>query len=179
MADLNNDVTAENEEQYSKEYYKAKHACDKLGLNYTFNSIKFVIDTYDIAFVQLQTAQFWNYDEQRIQCDYIKATIILVQAGLVGSGYKYNTVDDLDIKASEIITNWLKKYPIELLFILLNEIVEDRNFFMTSSQLQTMSVSINKKTVKAVAEQKLTSKILYVELIGLIWSKNNMKKYLI
>lgn len=179
MADLNNDVTVDNEEQYSKEYYKAKHACDKLGLNYTFNSIKFVMDTYDIAFVQLQTASFWNYNEQRIQCDYVKATIILVQAGLVGSGYKYNTVDDLDTKTSEIIINWLKKYPIELLFILLNEIVEDRNFFMTSSQLQVMSMSISKKTVKAVAEQKLTSKILYAELIGLIWSKNSMKKYLL
>lgn len=178
MTELNNDVTAEDEEQYSKEYYKAKHACDKLGLNYNFNSIKFVMDTYDIAFVQLQTASFWNYDEQRITCDYIKATLILVQAGLVGSGYKYNTVEELESKACEIITNWLKKYPIELLFILLNEIVEDRNFFMTSSQLQVMSMAINKETVKAVAEQMLNMKIHYVELIGLIWSKNNMKKYL-
>lgn len=178
MTELKNDDIAENEEHYSKEYYKAKHACDKLGLNYNFNSIKFVMDTYDIAFVQLQTASFWNYDEQRIVCDYIKATMILVQAGLVGSGYKYNTVDDLETKAYEIITNWLKKYPIELLFILLNEIVEDRNFFMTSSQLQPMLLTTSKKTVKTVAEQLLKKKILYVELFGLIWSKANMKKYL-
>jgi hypothetical protein len=179
MTELNNDVTADNEEQYSKEYYKAKHACDKLGLNYNFNSIKFVMDTYDIAFVQLQTASFWNYDEQRIICDYIKATMILVQAGLVGSGYKYNTVDELETKAYEIITNWLKKYPIELLFILLNEIVEDRNFFMTSSQLQPMSQVKNTKTVIAVVEHMLERKIRLKELTGLLWSKDSMKKYLL
>lgn len=177
MIDNNEQSTAE-ELQDNKAYYKAKHACMKLGLNYTFSSIKFVLDTFDISFVQLQTASFWNYDEQRVTSDYIKATIILVQAGLVGSGYNYNTVEELESKSCEIINNWLKKYPIELLFILLNEIIEDRNFFMTSSQLKTMSMAINNKTVKIVAEQTLKTKTQYINLIGELLWKPSMMKYL-
>ena len=131
---------------------EVEQAARKLGLEYNFECIKYLLDIEKISFGQLRCAQFFNGHDYYY--DTNRAAYYLVLAGLVGSKQedKHNT-EALEEHTYKILNTWMEKQgPLSLLYIQLIKQLEERHFFMTSAALTTLEKMSSTSSYKSYAE---------------------------
>lgn len=139
-----------------------EHAVRKLGLEYNFECIKYLLDIEQISFGQLRCAQFFNGHDYYY--DTNRAAYYLVLAGLVGSKQedKHNT-EALEAHTYKILNNWLENYgSLSLLYLLLIKQLEDRHFFIDSAtlmMLEKMNLSNSFKSCKELIKSVLAQEM--------------------
>ena len=146
---------------------EVEQAARKLGLEYNFECIKFLLDIEKISFGQLRCAQFFNGHDYYY--DTNRAAYYLVLAGLVGSKQedKHNT-EALETHTYKILNNWLENYgSLALLYLLLIKQLEERHFFIDSAtltMLEKMNLSNSYKSctdlIKSVLAQEMETTLV-------------------
>jgi hypothetical protein len=143
-----NEETKEVEETQDVEEIKKLNestfniAMEKLnsyGLNWTFRSINYVLNTCNVSFGQLRSCIYIKDGQGYF--DYIKSTMYLIQAGLVGSGqFKENEAKKIEDRAYEIIEDWRETFGfIGTLHLLLIHEMETKHFFMGTADQAVMN----------------------------------------
>lgn len=135
QTELSAEQLAENERAYNS-------ALNKLlsyNLNWTFRSINYILNSERTSFGQLRSCVYMQ-DGQGV-FDYIKSTILLVKAGLVGSKQIAESDSErLEDRAYEIIEDWRNNIGfIGTLHLLIINLMEERHFFIRETDRQIVS----------------------------------------
>lgn len=149
----------ENEDAYNK----ALEHLNSYGLNWTFRSIRYVIDKEHIGFAQLRSCVY--FEGNRGYFDYLRSVMSLIKAGLVGS----KQVPDTDAKALEdrtydIIEDWRNEVgSLPCLHLLLIHVMETRHFFMDMADMKIVKhlsyKNLQGDLAKTLIEQDIKDKI--------------------
>ena len=141
--EVNEDATMTDEEIQAREEL-INLAFDKIasyGLDWTFRSINYIVNREGLTFNQLRSCVFKN-SKGEVAYDYMKATLLIIQAGLVGS--KQIVESDkkaLEDKAYDIIEDWRSNFGyVGTLQILLINIMERKHFFMGTQDLKVLEL---------------------------------------
>jgi len=138
-----NDTNIEQEEEIKKLNESTFNlAMDKLAsynLKWTFRSINYILNTCNVSFGQLRSCVYIKDGQGYF--DYIKSTLYLIKAGLIGSGqYKETEADKLDNKAYDIIEDWREAFGfIGTLHLLIVHEMEVKHFFMGTADQAVMN----------------------------------------
>lgn len=141
-------------------------ALDRLNtykLEWNFRSINHVLYSENISFGQLRSCVYMQ-DESAVY-NYIKSTMILIKAGLIGSGQlKSSEPDKLENKAYEIIEDWRQSVGfIGTLHLLIINQMETKNFFMGTPDVAVVN-HLSYKNLQTDLVQNLVSEDLEVKL---------------
>lgn len=111
-------------------YTEAIEKLNSYRLNWTFRSIDYILNTEGLAFTQLRSCAFLRDGTPYL--DYIRATILIIKAGLVGSKQIEETNSKgLEDKAYEILEDWRENFGSpQILHLLLIHTMETKHFFM-------------------------------------------------
>lgn len=122
-------------ESLERDYNSAKYLLDSYGLSWTFRSIKYVLDAENTSFGQLRSCVY-KVDGEFV-FDYIKSTLILIKAGLVGSKQIHESkIEELNNRAYDILEDWRSKVGfIGLLHILIIDVMESKHFFIGDPEM--------------------------------------------
>lgn len=154
-------------------FKKAEAACNRLGLDYNFRSVKFLLDNEGITFGQLRVAQFFCNGKPII--DYVLGAYYLVLAGLAGSS-KLESTDAIYKRAEDIMFNWQNNIGSpELLWIILIYKVENLHFFIDS--LDIVDLPMEYKTGNQILRQSKMMKILQNQSIGVVLQTIRIKNF--
>lgn len=131
--DGNVPVNTNNEEEAKLNESTFNMAMAKLAsynLKWTFRSINYVLNTCNVSFGQLRSCVYLRDGQGYF--DYIKSTMYLIKAGLVGSGqYKETETGKLEDRAYDIIEDWRECFGfIGTLHLLIIHEMETKHFFM-------------------------------------------------
>ena len=151
MSELENkdNIEINEEDKMTDEEIQAREelfnlALDKItsyGLDWTFRSINYIVNREGLTFNQLRSCVFKN-SKGEVAYDYMKATLLIIQAGLVGS--KQIAESDkkaLEDKAYDIIEDWRSNFGyVGTLQILLVNIMERKHFFMGTQDLRVLEL---------------------------------------
>lgn len=152
----------EHEQTVDEKLDSIEKAVRRLNLQYNFKAMKTLLDVENITFGLLRCAQF--YDGNNFLQDTNLATYYLVLAGLYGSGQIADiTSDESKDAAYKILDNWQDKYgSLTFLFLLLIKQLEERHFFMDSTELEMIQKISSNNSYKSYVE--LISSVLTQEL---------------
>lgn len=140
----NNDEATLTPEEVAAREELYNLALDKIkgyGLEWTFRSINFIVNREGLTFNQLRSCVFKN-SKGEVGYDYIRATLLIIEAGLVGSKQVAdNNREELEAKAYDIIEDWRNSFGyIGTLQILLITIMERKHFFMGTQDLRVLEL---------------------------------------
>lgn len=141
--DVTNDNNMTDEEIQAREEL-VNLAFEKItsyGLDWTFRSINYIVNREGLTFNQLRSCVFKN-SKGEVAYDYMKATLLIIQAGLVGSKQiQESNREELEDKAYEIIEDWRNSFGyVGTLQILLINIMERKHFFMGTQDLRVLEL---------------------------------------
>lgn len=134
------EVNSINEEENNeKEYLKALEILNGYGLDWTFRSIEYTINKENISFGQLRSCVY--VQDGNSVFNYIKSTLLLIKAGLVGSKqFKESDREALDNKAYEILEDWRSHFGyVGTLHLLIINQMETKHFFMATPDLAVIN----------------------------------------
>ena len=139
---ITNDNNFENDNTDKVNEEAFNEANDKLnsyGLEWNFRSINYVLNKENISFGQLRSCVYLVNNSPVF--DYIKSTLTLIKAGLIGSKQvKESEYKLLENKAYEIIEDWRSNIGfIGTLHILIIKVMEDKHFFMGDHEIKIVS----------------------------------------
>ena len=139
------------EERAEVSYNFAMNLLNSYNLEWTFRSINFVLNKKNISFAQLRSCVYVMDDQAYF--DYFKSTLILVEAGLVGSKqYKETDTELLENRAYEIIDNWREKFGyVGTLHLLIIHVMETKHFFMNSQDQDIVNYLSSKNLLSDIA----------------------------
>lgn len=108
-------------------------------LDWTFRSINYILNKENVSFGQLRSCVYLK-DGQGV-FDYIKSTLYIIKAGLVGSKqYRETEVQALEDRAYDIIEDWRNTFGyIGTLHLLLIHEMETKHFFMGTADQAVLS----------------------------------------
>lgn len=156
---LNNNLT-EEEKEANREIYK--QAMDKLNsyqLQWTFRSVKYVLDTENISFGQLRSCVYTVNGQQ--QFDYFKSIEILIKSGLIGSKQiDQKDKDKLNDKVNEIIDNWLELFSPPTLHLLIIHVMETKHFFTGMQDIKIVNYLNSINSQKDLGENLLKKELV-------------------
>lgn len=109
------------------------------GLNWTFRSINYILNTCKVSFGQLRSCVYIKDGQGYF--DYIKSTMHLIKAGLIGSKqFKETDADKLEDRAYDIIEDWRDNFGfIGTLHLLIIHEMETKHFFMGTADQAVMN----------------------------------------
>lgn len=141
--DVTNDNNMTDEEIQAREEL-VNLAFEKItsyGLDWTFRSINYIVNREGLTFNQLRSCVFKN-SKGEVAYDYMKATLLIIQAGLVGSKQiPESNREELENKAYDIIEDWRNSFGyVGTLQILLINIMERKHFFMGTQDLRVLEL---------------------------------------
>lgn len=143
----------EKEKDKEKELYtEAVNKLNSYGLEWTFRSINYILNKENVSFGQLRSCVYIR--EGNGVFDYIKSTILLIKAGLVGSKqFKETDSQALDERAYEIIEEWREEFGyIGTLHLLIISVMETKHFFMGTQDLAVINHLSSKNLQKDLAQ---------------------------
>lgn len=160
-------------EANEREYVKALEVLSSYKLKWTLRSVDYVVNTQNISLGQLRSAVY-VVDGYPV-FNFVRATIDLIKAGLIGSK-QYKETDDEDMieRAYEIMEDWMDNgWFIGTLHLLIINQMETKHFFMgmrdlvvtshlSSKNLQTDLVS---NLINADIEDKVKQTQAYTSAI--------------
>ena len=146
-----NVMTQEQIDEEEKALQEAMEKFNSYRLNWTFRSIEYAINKENVSFGQLRSCVYMRGGSPVF--DYVKSTILLVKAGLVGSKQIEETkTKELEDKAFEIIEDWRSTFGyIGTLHILIINAMEKHNFFMQARDRAVISSLGSKNLQKDLA----------------------------
>lgn len=174
MADLNENVVEAGLDEVKKQvenytddevkeresiYDLAMELVKSYGLDWTFRSINHVVNREEITFNQLRGCVFKRGEE--IVFDCLRATLYLIEAGLVGSKQiAESNKEALEEKAYEIVEDWREKFGfVGTLHILLINVMEKKHFFMGGQDLRVLEFMSYKNMQADLAKANLAMDI--------------------
>ena len=133
--DNNEEVARLNESTFNM----AMEKLSSYNLKWTFRSINYILNTCNVSFGQLRSCVYIKDGQGYF--DYIKSSLYLIKAGLVGSGqYKETDTDKLDNRAYDIIEDWRDNFGfIGTLHLLIIHEMEIKHFFMGTADLAVIN----------------------------------------
>lgn len=122
----------ENEELFNRYIEKV----ESYKLDWNFRAIEYILNKENTSFGQLRSCVYIKNGEAYF--DYIKSTILIIKAGLVGSKqYKPTDTEELENRAYEIAEEWRAEFTsLSILHLLLIHILEVKHFFMDTAGVQ-------------------------------------------
>lgn len=111
---------------------------DKLGLEFTFRSIDWVLKNKHTSFSQLRSCVYINNGQAYF--DYVESTLTLIECGLIGGKIvDKNNIEVLEDKAYDILESFKNEIGfIGLLHIILINKLEDLHFFITKTDVNVL-----------------------------------------
>lgn len=140
------------------------------GLEWTFRSINYVLNKENVSFGQLRSCVYMQ-DGQGV-FNYIKSTMSLIKAGLVGSKQIPESNEKaLENRAYEIIEDWRNTLGfIGTLHLLIIHTMEEKHFFMGTVDQAVLNHLSSKKSqtdlVKNLAMEDLEEKIRQAQALS-------------
>lgn len=130
---------AEENKLNESEYIKALNLLNSYHLNWSYRSIKYIINTLNISLGQLRSCVYVKNGYPVF--DYIESTINLIKAGLVGSNQFKETDDDAMLdRAYEIMDEWSNNgWFIGTLHLMIINQMETKHFFMGTQDLRVIN----------------------------------------
>lgn len=163
-------LTEEQKKENEDAYNEALDRLNSYGLNWTFRSIRYVIDKENIGFAQLRSCVFMIGD--RAVFDFLKAAIILIKAGLIGSKqFKENEEAGLIQRAYEIVEDWRETVgSVSSLQVMMIHVMEEKHFFMGMGEMKIFqhlsSKNLQRDLVTRVIGEDLNEKMSQAEAIA-------------
>lgn len=163
-------LTEEQQKENEDAYDEALERLNSYGLNWTFRSIRYVIDKENIGFAQLRSCVYML--NGRGVFDFIKSVTVLLKAGLVGSKqFKETDTDALEDRAYEIIEDWRNNIgSISSLHIMIINQMETKHFFMGSTDMKILQhlsyKNLQKDLVTQIVGEDLNEKMSQAEAIA-------------
>lgn len=127
---------AEETRKAEELYTQAMDKLNSYRLDWTFRSIEYIINKENMSFSQLRSCV---YIQDGVPVfNYIKSTILIIKAGLVGSKQIEATNDEaLESRAYEIAEEWRAEFTsINTLHLLLIHLMETKHFFMGTEDMK-------------------------------------------
>lgn len=146
---LEQEISEEELKEREKLFNEAMERVNKLGLNWTFRSIEYIVNREGLTFNQLRSCVFRNKDNE-VKYDVEQATKYLLAAGLVNP----RTCTDEDYKACiekayDIMEQWREEFGfIGILHILLVNVMEKKHFFMGTQDVKILEYLASKNLQK-------------------------------
>lgn len=140
-------ITKENE-AYEQMYSLALEKLSSYGLEWTFRSIDYILNKENVSFGQLRSCVYQQGKQAVL--NYLKSTIYLIKAGLIGSKqFKPEETEKLDNRAFEIMEDWRNAgfYTGTLHLMIINQ-METKHFFMGSPDQGVMRHLVQKNLQK-------------------------------
>ena len=140
------------------------------GLEWTFRSINYVLNKENVSFGQLRSCVYMQ-DGQGV-FNYIKSTMSLIKAGLVGSKQIPESNEKaLENRAYEIIEDWRNTFGfIGTLHLLIIHTMEEKHFFMGTVDQAVLNHLSYKNSqidlVKNLAMEDLEEKIRQAQALS-------------
>lgn len=162
--------TPEQKKENEEAYNVALEHLNSYGLNWTFRSIRYIIDKENIGFAQLRSCVHMVGD--RAVFDFLKSAIFIIKAGLIGSKQlKETDTQALEDKAYEIVEDWRENVgSISSLHIMLINVMERKNFFMGTADLKILQhlslKNFEKSLVSQMIQEDVNEKIGQAEAIA-------------
>ena len=162
--------TAEQAKENEDAYDEALAKLNSYGLTWTFRSIRYVIDKENISFSQLRSCVYMQGD--RGVFDFLKSTVTLIKAGLVGSKQLDDTLDkELTLKAYDIIEDWRMNIgSVSILHLLIINQMETKHFFMGSTDMKILrhlsSKNLQKDLAANIVSQDLQEKMAQAQALA-------------
>ena len=141
--ETNNEANDTNKDEINKinenTFNLAMEKLGSYGLEWTFRSIKYILNTCKVSFGQLRSCVYIKDGQGYF--DYITSTIYLIKAGLIGSKqFKETDADSIENKAYEIIEDWRNNFGfIGTLHLLIIHEMETKHFFMGTADQAVMN----------------------------------------
>lgn len=148
-------------------------AYNNIGLDFNWESVRYLLDVEGIAFSQIKSATFFKKDKPVI--DILTATLYGVMAGLVGSMPLYEQKHEFLYKrATEILTDWQESYgSIELLWLFIIKQLEERHFFIDSLDTKILQELLKTSTrIKPQINQVLGQAQMMTTLTAMVIGHN-------
>lgn len=172
QVDTNTNVENEADKKAIEEdtFNLAVKKLNSYGLEWTFRSINYVLNKENVSFGQLRSCVYMQ-DGQGV-FDYIKSTMSLIKAGLVGSKQISESNEKaLEDRAYEIIEDWRNTLGfIGTLHLLIIHTMEEKHFFMGTVDQAVLNhlSSKNSQTdlVKNLAMEDLEEKIRQAQALS-------------
>lgn len=172
QVDTNTNVENEADKKAIEEgtFNLAIKKLNSYGLEWTFRSINYVLNKENVSFGQLRSCVYMQ-DGQGV-FDYIKSTMSLIKAGLVGSKQISESNEKaLEDRAYEIIEDWRNTLGfIGTLHLLIIHTMEEKHFFMGTVDQAVLNhlSSKNSQTdlVKNLAMEDLEEKIRQAQALS-------------
>lgn len=175
---VNNDEQVLNEELSNDEIDKLNESTFNLAmkkfssynLKWTFRSINYIINTCNISFGQLRSCVYIRDGQGYF--DYIRSTINLIKAGLVGSAqFKETDTELLENRAYDIIEDWRNNFGfIGTLHLLIIHEMETKHFFMGTADQAVMnhlsSRNLHQDLIKNLRMEDLEEKLKQAQALS-------------
>lgn len=138
------------------EYNKAIDKVESYGLEWTFRSINYILNKENVSFGQLRSCVYIG--DSGAYFDYIRSTLSLIKAGLIGSKQiAENEASKLEDRAYEILEDWRANFGfIGTLHLLIINRMELKHFFMGTPDLMVVSHLGSKNLQRDLGKNMLT-----------------------
>ena len=144
-------------------YNKAMIRLRSYNLEWTFRSINYVLNKENVSFGQLRSCVYIQNGQGVF--DYIKSTMILIKAGLVGSKQiPESNPQGLEDRAYDIIEDWRDTFGfIGTLHLLIIKTMEEKHFFMGTADQAVLnhlsSKNLQTDLIKNLVMEDLEEKV--------------------
>ena len=132
-------------------------------LEWTFRSVNYVLNKENVSFGQLRSCVY--VIDERAAFDYIRSTLTLIKAGLVGSKQIHeNEYKKLEDRAFEILEQWRERIGfIGTLHLLIIKEMETKHFFMGTPDLEVIghlnSLGLQKDLVTNILKEDMEERV--------------------